>query len=218
MEIVIRAKTGAVKIIHGVNEGVFNGLEGVSVRRVYPDLVDAFNLPQDAIAFVNGVRVGPDYRLVSGDTLEFCKAYGCKERDRLMTLSRIESVYGFTTDLCNQLSGCLIPIAVNSQGESLYLESSIDDWIKYRATGVDRGLLVQSIAADLRRIADRLDPPPSDKIGTPYVADRLDCTTVWITELIRRGEIPANCIVPGTGNGKPWKFYRERIDRWLKDR
>lgn len=75
-----------------------------------------------------------------------------------------------------------------------------------------------SMAADLRRIADKVDPPPPDKVGTPYVAERLGCTTVWVTEMIRSGDIPRSCIVPGTGNGKPWKFHRGRIDEWLESR
>lgn len=32
------------------------------------------------------------------------------------------------------------------------------------------------------------------------------------------GKIPTSCIVAGTGNGKLWKFYRVRIDAWIKKR
>jgi hypothetical protein len=74
------------------------------------------------------------------------------------------------------------------------------------------------LARNVKRIADALDPAPPDIVGTPYVAKSLSVTTTWIADLIRRGEIPHNCIVPGTGNGKPWKFYRERIDRWIATR
>lgn len=70
----------------------------------------------------------------------------------------------------------------------------------------------------LRRIADALDPPPPDVVGSPYVAKKLGCTTVWIAEQVRRGDIPSSCLVPGTGNGKPWKFYRSRIDQWIESR
>jgi hypothetical protein len=77
---------------------------------------------------------------------------------------------------------------------------------------------VESVTAELKRIADHFDPPPPDKVGTPYVAQRLGCTTVWITEMVRSGEIPIACVVPGTGCGKPWKFYRVRIDEWLQGR
>ena len=75
-----------------------------------------------------------------------------------------------------------------------------------------------SIAVDLRRIADHFDPPPPDKVGSEYVAKKLGCTTTWIADLVRRDQIPKRCIVPGTGNCKPWKFYREQIDKWIETR
>ena len=209
---------GVVTVIHGANDDVFDGIEGATVRQVYQNLVDAFNLPNNAIALINGVPVESSYQVRPGDILEFCKRYGRKGVNRLFALEQIEKEYGLPPELSHQLAGCLIPFTVNQNGEALYLESAIDDWIESRATGMSQTEMAQRIVTDLRRIADRLDPPSPDKVGTPYIADRLGCTTVWITELIRKKEIPANCIVPGTGNGKPWKFYRERIDRWLKDR
>ena len=58
----------------------------------------------------------------------------------------------------------------------------------------------------------------ADIVGTPYVARKLACATVWITDMIRRGEIPQGCIVPGTGNGNIWKLYRRKIDKWIETR
>jgi Helix-turn-helix domain len=55
-------------------------------------------------------------------------------------------------------------------------------------------------------------------VGSRYIADRLGCTTVWVAEMARSGEVPRHCVVPGTGSGKPWKFYRERIDAWIASR
>jgi hypothetical protein len=75
-----------------------------------------------------------------------------------------------------------------------------------------------TVAESLARIADALAPRPADVVGTPYLADKLGCTTVWVAEMVRAGEIPKSCVVPGTGNGKPWKFYRDRIDRWVESR
>src|SRR5262249_62128055 len=75
-----------------------------------------------------------------------------------------------------------------------------------------------SAETSLRRLADRFAPAPAAVVGTPYVAERLGCTTVWVAELVRNGEIPKHCILPGTGRGKVWKFYREKIDRWLESR
>ncbi|WP_254509035.1 helix-turn-helix domain-containing protein [Anatilimnocola floriformis] len=74
------------------------------------------------------------------------------------------------------------------------------------------------IAANLARIADHFDPPPPDKVGTPYVAERLGCTTDYVAVMVREGAIPHHCLVPGTGTGKPWKFFRDRIDRWIEQR
>ena len=74
------------------------------------------------------------------------------------------------------------------------------------------------MAADLKRIADKLDPPPPAIVDTVYVAKRLGCTTTWIAQQIRDGSIPSSCVVVGTGNGKPWKFHRDRIDRWIEAR
>jgi hypothetical protein len=74
------------------------------------------------------------------------------------------------------------------------------------------------ISGPLSRIADALTPPSADKVGTPYVAKYLGCTTVWVAEMARTLQIPKIAIVPGTGNGKPWKFIRSEIDKWLKSR
>lgn len=89
-----------------------------------------------------------------------------------------------------------------------------------RVSGVDNQNLqvMCGIAESLKRIADHLAPVPSELVGTPYVAERLGCTTVWVTEMIRNGQIPQRCVVPGTGDGKPWKFVRTRIDEWIKNR
>jgi hypothetical protein len=70
----------------------------------------------------------------------------------------------------------------------------------------------------LPRLADSIAPAPDDIVGTPHVAARLGCTVTWVAELVRNGEIPKSCVVPGTGAGKPWKFFRERIDQWIKTR
>jgi hypothetical protein len=75
-----------------------------------------------------------------------------------------------------------------------------------------------SVEESLARIADALAPKKGNIVGTRYVADRLGCTTTWIAELLRKAEIPRHCVVPGTGKGKPWKFYRDRIDRWIESR
>jgi hypothetical protein len=75
-----------------------------------------------------------------------------------------------------------------------------------------------SIATDLRRIADRLDPPPPDLVDTGYIADRLGTTRTWVARMAGEGTIPRACVVEGTGNGKPWRFHRHKIDQWIATR
>jgi hypothetical protein len=71
------------------------------------------------------------------------------------------------------------------------------------------------VQADLKRIADHFDPQPADVVGTPYLADKLGCTSTWVAQMVRSGEIPRGCLVPGSGNGRQWKFYRQRIEEWM---
>lgn len=69
---------GRVKVVCGATDGIFDGLVGVSVATVKASLVDAFNIPFDAIAFVDGEEVGDDYRLQANTVLEFVRQFGKK--------------------------------------------------------------------------------------------------------------------------------------------
>jgi len=67
----------SVKVIHGANDGTFD-LAGSKVSSVRASLVDAFNISQDAIAFVNGHRVADSYQLRVDDVIEFVRERGVK--------------------------------------------------------------------------------------------------------------------------------------------
>ena len=82
----------------------------------------------------------------------------------------------------------------------------------------DAALPLAEIGHHLKRIADALAPPPPDIVDSVYVARRLGCTTTWIADQARSGDIPQRCIVAGTGRGKPWKFHRRAIDEWVESR
>lgn len=83
-----------IRVIHGATDGVF-GLAGAMVSTAFLSLVDAFNIPSDAISLVNGSQVDPTYRLMPHDTLEFVKKSGEKsslDPDEKAQLDRIESM------------------------------------------------------------------------------------------------------------------------------
>lgn len=78
--------------------------------------------------------------------------------------------------------------------------------------------MLENLAEETRRLANHVSPAPGDIVGTPFLAKQLGCSVVWAGEMARNGQIPKSCIVPGSGNGKPWKFYLARIEEWLNKR
>jgi hypothetical protein len=102
------------------------------------------------------------------------------------------------------------------------LESTVADCVRQLSAGENtREVLdtLKDIAATLRRLAEVYAPEPSDIVGTGYIQRKLGFTTpVYVAELARKGSIPKACIVPGTGNGKLWKFRRKPVDQWLESR
>lgn len=73
----LEAAAGTAKVIHGANDGVFK-VVGSKVSTVRASLVDAFNIPGDALTFVNGEQVDGSHVLQENDTLEFVKQAGVK--------------------------------------------------------------------------------------------------------------------------------------------
>jgi hypothetical protein len=89
------------------------------------------------------------------------------------------------------------------------------------ADALERGALSpewKSIAASLARLTNHLVPDAPAVVGTPYVSRRLGCSAVWVAEMVRLEQIPKGCLVQGTGNGRPWKFHRAKIDEWMASR
>lgn len=67
-----------VRVVHGANEQYFDSLEGKTVGQVRKSLRDAFNIPGDADALIQGKEVGDDFILEGGMNLEFVKEAGVK--------------------------------------------------------------------------------------------------------------------------------------------
>lgn len=119
-----------VKVICGANDDSF-AVAGYRVETVRNSLVDAFNIPPQAIAVVNGERVASSYILQPNDILEFCKQSGNKGIVRMFTENEIRREYtGFPMDVLDGLFKSLRHDDTNSKGEPIWLESSVDDWLK----------------------------------------------------------------------------------------
>lgn len=74
---------------------------------------------------------------------------------------------------------------------------------------------LKSIEPAVARIAEHFDPQKRGVVGTPYIAERLGVSVRWINDLIHKGEIPKGCFCPHTGEGKYWRFWKEKIDEWI---
>ena len=76
-DVIAKMEKAEVKVIHGACDGSFN-VAGSKVSAVRASLVDAFNIPGDALAFVNGEQVDNNHVLEANQVLEFVKQAGVK--------------------------------------------------------------------------------------------------------------------------------------------
>lgn len=187
---------------------------GTTVGDVWDTLRHPLNIPSTAIARMNGAAVSRQHVVGGHDVVEFGAARGQKGVGKVWTDDEYRELFGLSQqDFQNQMRGGLKVMQIGD-GTLRITETAVDQFIAGigGGAGVD---VIATIAASLKRIADHFDPPPADIIGTDYIADRLSCTTVWVAKMATKGMIAKNCVVPGTGFGKPWKFYRSRVDHWI---
>ncbi len=123
---------GVVRIVHGANDEEF-AVAGRSVRTLQAALTDAFNVPADAAAYVNGEPVVASYILQPGDTLEFCKHRGNKGVRRMLTRADILGAYtGYPAAVMDELFSVLPPDEAGGDGQGMWHESAVDDWLDER--------------------------------------------------------------------------------------
>src|ERR1022692_338582 len=143
-----------VKVIHGANDGVFD-LAGATVASVRRSLVDAFNVPEDALAFVNGEQVDlSSFRLVGQETLEFCQQAGIKGAGKKKNL---------TEEDLNRLGLAVVG------NEAIPIEDAYPDesWEATRLEAYAKAKLAGSSLAEERAILE------SHKIGRASCRERV---------------------------------------------
>ncbi|MHB8974567.1 MAG: helix-turn-helix transcriptional regulator [Pirellulaceae bacterium] len=77
------------------------------------------------------------------------------------------------------------------------------------------------IAADIRTLLQRITEhfTPQEVVGTDYIANRLGCSSQYISRMATEGTIPKACIKVSSGERRQrWKFFRSEIDRWIAER
>ena len=133
----------------------------------------------------------------------------------LLTPEQLMQRWQITGEQYQQLLKDGLPTIRFLDGTVRHPEVAVDEWFRFQYAAAPD---TTGISTAIKRIADHFDPLPPDKVGSDYVANRLGCTTTWVADMVRRGEIPPHAVVPGTGNGKPWKFFRSQIDSWITSR
>jgi hypothetical protein len=209
---------GWVQIIHGANEDVLP-LGGRTVGDVRFEFEGLFNIDPSATAFLDGDPIEGDHLLRHGETLEFIRLLGRKGIGRVWTREEFCEVFKIGGADLDAMIAKGLPVHHMEDDSIRITETQVDDFLDQQAappSSPHNGL--SSLIVEIRRIADALDPPPPDLVDSGYVAGKLGCTTTWIADMARNGEIPTPCIVPGTGRGRPWKFRRTRIDEWIARR
>ena len=207
-------------VISGATDDHFTGIVGKRVGAVKKFLGPTFSIPYFSTAWVNRNRVGLRHILQAGETLEFIGLIGIKGgTDESPTARAMRAMIDADPSL-REIISSVTEMNLDVE-ESIYVTLSLARQHFTETYGPINGKaleILDVIATDIHRVADALAPSPPQKIGSPYIAQKLGCSKAWITEMVRDGKIPRACLVPGTGNGKPWKFYRREIDRWIERR
>jgi hypothetical protein len=89
------------------------------------------------------------------------------------------------------------------------------------ASGNDFTDLIDALrdhTAAITSLVATLAPEVPDLVGTDHIARRLGCTPQWIAKMALRGDIPRDCIVPKISDGRVWRFRKDRIEAWLRER
>lgn len=90
-----------IYVIHGSCDGQFDHIAGRTVGDLRKALAVAFNIPTNAVAFVNGEEAKASYVLMPGDRVEFVKP-ARKKKEKARRKQRI-TIVG-----CGQMAKCLI--------------------------------------------------------------------------------------------------------------
>jgi hypothetical protein len=215
-------RTHTVRVTHGAHDDFFP-FAGKSVASVRKGLVSGFSIPPEALPRIGGRVVGPAHILAGGEELLFAEEKGHKGvGTQVWTEDEFCKFFKITHEDLDAWIAQGLRVLHRPDGSRRITDTAVD-----RFNGVsephhlnteEATWAVASIAGDLKRIADRLDPPPHDVVDTTYVAEKLGLTTKRIAQMALAGEIPSHCIVPGTGFGTYWKFFRSKIEPWIEAR
>jgi hypothetical protein len=175
---------GLVLVVHGANEAVLP-LGGRTVGWVRHQLGHLFNFAPDAQVLVNVAPAADGYVLRDGETLEFILPEGRKGVGRVWTQTEFIALFKMGETDFDTMVAKGLPVHRMGDGTVRITETQVDDFLDHLAgkgdrPGADRSMSLgsdlSSVIAEVRRIADALDPPPPNSeeshlppIESPYL-------------------------------------------------
>jgi hypothetical protein len=200
-----------VKVICGPGNDVFD-LDGISVRGAQRSLVDAFNVPADAPALVNGHLVDPDHRLRAGDIVEFLPGQGWKGLGALFTPEDLIARWHITAVEYDGLLDLGLPTIRLRSGSVRHPEIAVDEWLK------------QLQPARQQDAGDRLpdwchgagaEPPPSFAFG-PLEGTQKELAS-WTHQ---HGNQDARSLQARAERGAVWvkMHHKRRYEVWFRNK
>ena len=132
-------------------------------------------------------------------------------------------VLNLTPDLLCYVDGVLV---VDRKNFVLDCGATVFFWraFGFKGSGRLHSILERLVIAieennrQIQRIADHVSPPKRASVTSSYVAERLGRSSRRVRDMARDGDIPKSCICPGSGDGNYWRFWKEKIDRWIEER
>lgn len=205
-----------VNVVYGAHD-MDLPLAGFTVEEIQFSLRDVLNVGMDVPAYIDGKRVGDKGLSVqAGQRIEFCSDFGNKGIGKIYTKEEFMQAFRMSEADWSDWVEKGLPFDSMRDGTIVVNETEVDAW-KAGKRGQKRENLaaLERMAGAAEEIARHLDPTPPEIVKSRYIAEKLGCSVKWVGDMARTGVIPKQCIVGGTGDGKQWRFYRSKIDKWL---
>ena len=200
----------ACRITHGPHDSYFENIVGKSVASVWRSLATLFSIPREAEAFVGGSVVGPEYRLLAGDSLEFLRRRGRKAVGDLFTAEQLMQRWRIDDHKYRQLLKAGLPTIRFEDGSVRHPEVAVDEWMLG---------LAEPRSKRLTRVGDQdvaEGLPAAKKWCNIEEAARLSGRSVTtIRRDIRAGTLRAHVV--GRGRRRPsYRIHRADLKAYIR--
>jgi len=139
-----------VTVTYGSSEFIATNFAGRSVATIHLWTREALNAPRWCVPFVNGIRVGRQYLLLPGDTLDFSYPFGFKGSDDLLSPTDLMAWRGLTPEQYEQVLRQGLPSVRGKGQELLHSREAVKEWFSVVPPGAPKWITGDEIEDTLR--------------------------------------------------------------------